>query len=453
MTTPQCQQQTGNDVTINESETPGARHLVIKVKDFAVNPLTNQKMTSYLRLGAARDEMGASGDDKKLAEMVTSFRDDDRERDDFPRQDEYDGVSVEQRREISKKLHTLGGWRDHSDGNRISTTKGDKVEVVRGNYKLLVLGRQPEGENGADWEASGGHIVDGDIAPGAVTDIRWIKDELTGTWRVYEESAKGDVVTRYHGIVRQEILGSLQETIVGSASGHQPALPESLEDDEPAEYTEAERTGGTAIEIEGATEGFTKPAGATVLNPIVREQTWARSMEYQRGSASKPVERIVERTWAKRMVSRVGDDSNTVGTIDNSTYADDITTYTKADHIKETREADYFGTTLKIAREHWFGAFLEMFAGAHLSLRVGAPNVEITGGVGIEAFVGAAAQLFMGGVLDVTWAAKAEVSIGSMLEYNLGTRKSYGTIDEKDHLVTTGTSLTSVRKFLAGFYG
>jgi hypothetical protein len=41
------------------------------------------------------------------------------------------------------KLLTKGGWWDHSDGNHISTTMGDKLEVVQGNYKLVILGRQP----------------------------------------------------------------------------------------------------------------------------------------------------------------------------------------------------------------------------------------------------------------------------------------------------------------------
>jgi hypothetical protein len=39
-------------------------------------------------------------------------------------------------------LHTKGGWRDHTDGNRITTTRGDKVEVIRGNYRMVILGRQ-----------------------------------------------------------------------------------------------------------------------------------------------------------------------------------------------------------------------------------------------------------------------------------------------------------------------
>ena len=215
----QANELTNGKATIAENETSGQRHLVIKVKDFARNPATNRLMTSYLRLGAVRDEMGACGDDKRLAEMVTGFADDDRERTDYPDQGKYDGVTPQARADLSSKLHTLGGWRDHSDGNRISTTRGDKVEVIRGNYKMLVLGRQDAADQGAAYDASGGLITDGDIAPGAVTDIRWIKDEFTGTWRVHEESAKGDVVTRYHGIVKEEFLGSLQETIVGSESG------------------------------------------------------------------------------------------------------------------------------------------------------------------------------------------------------------------------------------------
>jgi hypothetical protein len=41
------------------------------------------------------------------------------------------------------RLLTKGGWWDHSDGNRITTTAGDKLEVIQGNYKIMVLGRQP----------------------------------------------------------------------------------------------------------------------------------------------------------------------------------------------------------------------------------------------------------------------------------------------------------------------
>ena len=59
------------------------------------------------------------------------------------------------RKEESKKLHTKGGWREHTEGNRITTTRGDKVEVVYGNYRLMSLGHQKQN---AGWDLSGGHV-------------------------------------------------------------------------------------------------------------------------------------------------------------------------------------------------------------------------------------------------------------------------------------------------------
>jgi hypothetical protein len=57
-------------------------------------------------------------------------------------------------------LHGKGGWRDHTDGNRITTTRGDKIEVIRGNYKMIILGRQdlgtdPKGDYYFDEYATG----------------------------------------------------------------------------------------------------------------------------------------------------------------------------------------------------------------------------------------------------------------------------------------------------------
>jgi hypothetical protein len=70
-------------------------------------------------------------------------------------------------------LHTKGGWRDHSDGNRITTTRGDKVEVIRGNYKLIVLGRQDQAKSStAGMDISGGQTdtSSGGLAASATTD-------------------------------------------------------------------------------------------------------------------------------------------------------------------------------------------------------------------------------------------------------------------------------------------
>ncbi len=69
-------------------------------------------------------------------------------------------------------LHGKGGWRDHTDGNRITTTRGDKVEVIRGNYKMVMLGRQearcthPDGgllDDATGVDESGGLVDNADL--------------------------------------------------------------------------------------------------------------------------------------------------------------------------------------------------------------------------------------------------------------------------------------------------
>ena len=70
----------------------------------------------------------------------------------------------------SSQLHTKGGWRDHTDGNRVTTTRGDKIEVIRGNYKLVVLGRQDQTKPKlAGTDISGGQTTS-DLSADASTD-------------------------------------------------------------------------------------------------------------------------------------------------------------------------------------------------------------------------------------------------------------------------------------------
>ena len=186
---------------------------------------------SYLRIGAtpgaepgddladlvkAVDLSNAKDEAAKLkaraaASFEGAFLDDARTRDD-------DSPSPDARTAVTAKLRTQSGWRDHADGNRITTTRGDKIEVIRGNYKLLVLGRQDDPGSGAWWEASGGLIQDNDIAPGAISSISYEKNPWGGTWKVVEEFAKADVVTRYHGNCREEFYGDRLETIIGSSA-------------------------------------------------------------------------------------------------------------------------------------------------------------------------------------------------------------------------------------------
>ncbi len=80
------------------------------------------------------------------------------------------------------------------------------------------MGRQDDPGSGAWWEASGGLIQDNDIAPGAISSISYEKNPWGGTWKVVEEFAKADVVTRYHGNCREEFYGDRLETIIGSSA-------------------------------------------------------------------------------------------------------------------------------------------------------------------------------------------------------------------------------------------
>lgn len=180
-------------------------------------PHTDPPMTSYLRLGTASPSAATptpyvpgvvvpTGDD--LAWLVEKFTDDARDRgagtgranDALPPPQSgangaafptgSDGTTKDARAAESAQLHSRGGWRDHTDGNRISTTRGDKVEIIRGNYKLLVLGRQdpqssaaasanasPDGLDSfaSGVELSGGELDtdSGDLAAGFATNISY----------------------------------------------------------------------------------------------------------------------------------------------------------------------------------------------------------------------------------------------------------------------------------------
>ena len=239
---------------------------------------------TYLRLGGLPHGTAAEpGDDlfeliKSGATFEGAFIDDDRVRDDA-------SPTPDDRKAVTAQLRTHSGWRDHADGNRVTTTRGDKIEVIRGNYKLLVLGRQDDAGNGAWWEASGGLIQDNDIAPGAISSISYEKNPFSGTWKVVEEFAKADVVTRYHGNVREEFYGEVMESIVGGAVAS-AAVP---------------------FEDEGNQSTHMK-----CTRPVVKETTYAKSIT----SKTNVDGTIEERTEAKAI-----DEQTKAGTISEMTSA------------------------------------------------------------------------------------------------------------------------------------
>jgi hypothetical protein len=73
------------------------------------------------------------------------------------------------------------GWRDHCHGNRITTTQGDKIEVITGNYKLVVLGGS-DGSKSTGLDMSGGHTVNWAQTPGCIKRIWADGDKWVVTW-------------------------------------------------------------------------------------------------------------------------------------------------------------------------------------------------------------------------------------------------------------------------------
>lgn len=190
------------------------------------------------------------------------------------------GLSVEDRAKQSSVLHTRGGWRDHSDGNRITTTRwGDKIEIIRGNYKMVVLGRQDEVTEATGWDASGGHIQDfGYTMPGASVTVDWEQDPYLGVWHLKNTTENVRQSSRFAGTFKEEKWGEIFETFVGRDDPASTANPRILDDVNGTKY----------------------PRG----NPHLYEKTFASKITSITGSAKTRVPTIKEELWVKERAVR-----------------------------------------------------------------------------------------------------------------------------------------------------
>lgn len=93
-------------------------------------------------------------------------------------------------------LHEGAGWLDFCEGNRITTTTGDKVEVIRGNYKLITCG----GDAGIDF--SGGHMRTWSKTPGYISQVDADGNEATMTIEAEKRYAQ-----RFYGGDYDELFG------------------------------------------------------------------------------------------------------------------------------------------------------------------------------------------------------------------------------------------------------
>ncbi len=310
------------------------------------------------------------------------------------------------------KLLSKGGWWDHSDGNRVTTTSGDKIEVIQGNYKLVVLGRQPAptptwtgtsqpaasdvdtyrqalmnlSGNAFITDVSGGHFQEQYPSPTpCIKTIEYVQDS-NGEWTLYQDNGQGNVITRLKGRTVDLFQGPKREAYVGSddtsvlyAVGYSnPATPNAKPDQsKPASSTNANDTD-------------------LRLDPVLISKTWAQSVFTQTGSEGKPVGwnggnwitdtepdpvgpaggvssastgDVVNMTWAMRIRNYQGSLAAHVKHIYSETHADEIQSFTFGESSTTINGIlNNFSLTLGIVESINIGAMLDVQLGPKSSV-------------------------------------------------------------------------------------
>ncbi len=477
------QPRTGGEDDMNAA----GKYLLIGVPQFAKDPISGNLMTSYLRLGASSSTWeqdpggwlaakihlhgppGAHLDPAQMADMANTegklvmaqtvgnalenisagedrdadhvFIDDDRNR----VANVAHSLDKAERVRQSKALHTRGGWRDHSDGNRITTTYGDKVEVIRGNYKMMVLGRQDDPEASAGWDASGQHIQDwGYTMPGASIRVEestsYTDADGNNVWHlqnttegvVQSSNNAGDFFTYQWGNKKWDFVGSEHPTPKGP-NGYPRQNPHILE------KTWASR-------IESYTGSPVWPIGTDYAGVSIREETWALST----ASLTNVANNIKETTTAGSTDSttdvrtdvnetttvggNVTESTTVVGTISSTTKAaitSDITTVGVASSIET------IGASSDISIK---GAALEVgVTGAQLDVGVVGVHLEATlNPIHLALEIAAALEIFIG--------AKIDIQVGAFLEIKAGVKREIGDLhDRTKAAINDTTALYSIK--------
>lgn len=228
----------------------------------------------------------------------------------------------------TKKLLTKGGWWDHSDGNRITTTSGDKIEVIQGNYKMVVLGRQDPSQpidlnRMFVTDVSGGHFTEQSASPTPCIKTTEYK-KVDGAFTLFQDNGYGNVHTRYGwGDIVDEYQVRKKSTKIG---------------------TKDKRT-----EID--------------------DVTWASKITAQ-SDVSGTIKSNVE-------AGDIDGYTKVNGTVQNNTVAHHITTLQTAKAITNINTAaNHFNMTVGLQENVNVGLILNLYASAALSLGINATSVN-----------------------------------------------------------------------------
>ena len=335
-------------------------------------------------------------------------------------------------------LLTKGGWWDHSDGNRVTTTSGDKIEIIQGNDKLVVLGRQPLPttarstttkadpaymnlvDNAFITDVSGGHFQEQYPSPTpCIKTIEYSQDGTTGEWTLYQDNSLGNLITKYAGRTVDLFQGSSREVYVGL----------SPDDKSPPATMPGTTYDPVLTSVTFATSSYTqlgseeKPVGwDTTTSSWITSVTGTDEMLPAIGPRSPDTLAgdSVTKTWAQRVRSYTGSAKSPVIHVYAETYANEIETYTLAASIVTTN--------------------------------LSANNLTVTGGIAETINVGAQLALNLAVAVDIWTAAKISLfPTSDKLTYSLVKTEANATKAELTQLKTAirGWSNHIATKFTA----
>lgn len=273
-------------------QTGSAKYLHLAVPNYDENANSATAPRTYLRLGAFPDSASDRrywGDDMLDAVGVPTsatpyFKDDYRHQNQQTHPDtgytRWDGRSKSLDQvptTLTGQLRSRGGWRQHTDGNYLSTTRGDRVDVYYGNYKMVVLGRMdaPDDWSETYWESSGGHTRWATNTQGDMVLVRWNADR--SRWRTYEETIRGDLIDRYQGVKEETFECPRIVTMIGSPDPPTTAIADVDKDPHTQLTTDAD--GAATDHYPPAYAGkWSKPGGRLKERPNVNEEVYAKDI-------------------------------------------------------------------------------------------------------------------------------------------------------------------------------
>jgi len=360
------------------------------------------------------------------------------------------------RRDETTRLLTKGGWWDHSDGNRISTTSGDKIEIIQGNYKMLVLGRPTQSVTGdltavqlaslaagtLITDVSGGLMVENGPSPThCIKSIEYIYEDSTDTWEVYQNNGIGNVYSSFYGDTVDIFLGQHKATWTGTV---------------PSTYKAEDSDVATVLDVYKKSLAIRQDLKevTTDSDPVVIDHVWASKIASYKGSSGNPIPTITDSTYAKSIAGTTtvtGDPGTITSTttadkkISSSTTSnnDDIVseTYAKKGTVRSTTEADTIvSTTTAGATTVWSHIDSKVLgnivngtkAGSMTNMNAAFHFLDLSIGFKTTVAVASTREAYLGGKFSFSLGVASEVFVGQKGSYRFGPSLSFSTSPEEE---------------------